>query len=485
MRRHFHVLLQKSFTGWLCCLLLVLEANTSLLAQTDHYWAQQYGAQASLMGGAMIGGVRDNSAVYYNPGAFPFIHYPSLSVNANLYKIDKIFINDGAGNGVNLNSAQISIFPQIVSGMASLKKLPRFQFAYCLLTRDYDNMLMNARFTNRDFDLYPQGVDAFIGVFDYDNQLNEQWFGVGIGYRINDKLGVGLSVFGVYRSQTNKLSYIFRQISHADSAYTIMTMSISEGIKYKVVEGLFKLGLAYESGPWKLGFTVTTPDFRVYGRGDIEREVSTYAVSGSAQDTSHGFIITDKVNYTKAHYHHPWALGAGVELTLPKTRLAFSAEYFFRINSYNLMNPASDPFIYPPDLPDSGTMQQVVQSFLEVRDEAGQVLNFGIGLEQQLWKKITLLAGFHTDFSSYKEPQGGDPFLHSSGSWNLYHISAGLSYKMKTQIITAGVNYAFCPEVNIDPLATVNPYAGNSFQAKVFPQTFAFILGYTYLFPRE
>jgi long-subunit fatty acid transport protein len=456
-----------------------------VFSQTDHYWAQQYGAQGTLMGGAMIGGVRDNSAIYYNPGAFPFIKYPSLSVNANLYKIDKIFIDDGAGDGVNLNSAQVSIFPQIVSGMTNLKKLPRFQFAYCLMTRSYDNILMNARYTNDDFSFNTPDVDAYIGVFDYANQLNEQWFGIGIGYRVNDHLGVGLSAFGVYRSQTNKLSNIFREISGIDSAYSIFTLNVSEVAKYRVAEGLFKLGIAYETGRWKMGITLTTPEFRVYGRGDIEREIAIYAIAGSVQDTSQSFIISDKATSTKAYYRHPWTLGVGIEFTTPKTRIAFSAEYFFRIRPYTLMNPPADPFIYPPNMVDSGFIQDIVKSFLRVENEAGAVLNLGVGIEQQLWKKISLIAGFHTDFSSYREPPAGDQFLHSSGSWNLYHISAGLSYKMNKQIITAGINYAFSPEVNIDPFTSINPFSGFTGKAKVFPQTFAFILGYTYLFPRE
>ena len=76
--------------------------------QDNHYWSQQFGARATLMGGAMIGGVRDNSAIFYNPGAVPFIKYAGLSVNANIYKMDRIFIEDGAGEGVNLNSAKAS-----------------------------------------------------------------------------------------------------------------------------------------------------------------------------------------------------------------------------------------------------------------------------------------------------------------------------------------------------------------------------------------
>ena len=116
-------------------------------AQDDHYWSQQYGAESTLMGGAMVAGTDDNSAIYYNPGALAFISNPSLSVDANVYRLDKILITDGAGNGTNLNSAQISIYPEIISGMLNLGKAKKLKFSYTILTRNHNNILMNARYT--------------------------------------------------------------------------------------------------------------------------------------------------------------------------------------------------------------------------------------------------------------------------------------------------------------------------------------------------
>ena len=98
------------------------------MAQDDHYWSQQYGAESTLLGGAMVGGASDNSAVYYNPGALAFITNPSLSIDANVYRMDKTLISDGAGNGINLNSAQISIYPQIISGMVKLLRMTDSDF---------------------------------------------------------------------------------------------------------------------------------------------------------------------------------------------------------------------------------------------------------------------------------------------------------------------------------------------------------------------
>lgn len=435
----------------------------------------------------MIGGVRDNSAIFYNPGAFPFIDYPGLSISANLYKMDKIFIDDGAGEGVNLNSAQISIYPQIISGLIDFKFLPRFQFAYGLLTRHYDNILMSTRFTDRDMANLPEDLVAFIGAFDYTNQLNEQWFGLGIGYSVNDHLGVGVTLIGSYRTQTNRMENFFRFIENesGDSAFGMVTYNVEEMVKYRTVCGLMKLGLAWEKGPWRVGLTLTTPSFRAYGKGDIEREYSIYSMSESAADSAEGFIVSDKQSSVRVTWHNPFSAGAGVEYESPKTRIALSVEAFFPVGHYTMMDPEANPFIYPPDMIDSADITSIAAEFLRIDAQQRTVVNVGIGLKQQIFPQFDLMAGFHTDFTSYVEPEDADQYLHSSGAWDLYHITAGLSYRRQKQIITAGVSYTFSPSISIEPYTQINPVEELVGNAKVFAQSFAFVLGYTYLFPRE
>src|SRR5210317_1961792 len=62
------------------------------LSQDHHYWTQQFGSRSALMGGAVVGGVRDTSAGFYNPGALGFVNQPSLSVSANGYQLERLSI---------------------------------------------------------------------------------------------------------------------------------------------------------------------------------------------------------------------------------------------------------------------------------------------------------------------------------------------------------------------------------------------------------
>ena len=68
----------------------VLICMSPVLAQEVNYNTYQYGTRSALMGGAAVGGVRDSSAVYYNPGSLGFIQESSLSVSANAYRFGTI-----------------------------------------------------------------------------------------------------------------------------------------------------------------------------------------------------------------------------------------------------------------------------------------------------------------------------------------------------------------------------------------------------------
>ena len=109
----------------------------------NQYWAQQYGAQSALLGGAVIAGTENNSALYYNPALLARIENGHLSVSANAYGFEFAKLKNGAGTGLDLTSFQTLIYPQIISGMIALKKAPKFKLGYGILTRFSNRMKLN------------------------------------------------------------------------------------------------------------------------------------------------------------------------------------------------------------------------------------------------------------------------------------------------------------------------------------------------------
>jgi hypothetical protein len=457
-------------------------------AQDHHYWSQQYGAESTLLGGAMVGGVSDNSAVYYNPGAVAFIANPSLSIDANVYRIDRIFISDGAGEGVNLNSAQISIYPQIISGMVNLVKNDRIRFSYALLTRNHNNVLMNTRYTGKS-DLSdpvdPSGTyTSFVGAYDYVNQLDEQWLGLGAGYRISEKLGLGMTLFGTYRGQSYQLTNYVREVNYTGSAYNYGTVTNDEAVKYYSVRVLAKFGLSYLADNWKFGLTLTTPSFRLSGNGSVQRENSDIVVSENNSDMSGNFIIMDQNSNARTNYRHPLSIAGGIDYQTSRTRLAVSAEIFAGIKDYFVMKTVSDPFVYPPSYLDSASVKPVIDSYLDVEGGARPVFNFAIGLNQAIFKRINLLLGASTDFSSFDASSEGSEMNSGFGAWDIYHLSAGLSYHRDKHTVTLGCSYSFTPSQSIPPYTIINQTPEFTDKALLSSHSWAVVLGYIYYFKR-
>ena len=465
-------------------LLMVFSISFDAVSQDNHYWAQQYGAVGSLMGGAMVGGVDDNSAVYYNPGALSFITNTSLSVDANVYRMDKIYIKDGAGNDVNLNSAQLSVYPQIIAGMLNIFKESRFRFSYTMLTRNHGNVLMNARYTSTSAQSDPPSTTSFVGGFDYINQLNEQWFGIGTAYKISDNLGAGVTLFATYRGQSYSRSNYVQEVENMGAYNVFRTQTIDEAVKYSNYQLISKIGLSYRTGPFKLGFTVSTPSVRIFGSGNVQRENSTITISENDSDMEKNFLIMDRKTNVKAIYHHPLSIAAGAEYMSEKTRIAFTAEYFLESSPYHLLEPQSVPFVYPQSYLDSAEYKPLIESYTHVELATRSVMNAGIGFSHEIFNKLTLLLGAYTDFCSYRNPHDANELSGSLGEFDIYHFSSGLSYTLNKQSVTAGISYAYSPSVKVPPYTIINQDPSAD-EATLSSHTFSVILGYTYFFSRS
>jgi len=470
----------------LICFLLITKCSANLLeAQDCHYWAQQYGVASTLMGGAMIGGVNDNSAIYYNPGALAFINNPSLSIDANVYKFDKIFIRNGAGQGVNLNSAQISIYPQIITGMINLIKSDKFKLSYTMLTRNHNNIKMNSRYTRETIPGIPEvSGKGFVGAFDYTNQLIEEWFGFGIGYKVNEKLGIGLTLFSSYRGETYQLTNYVREIKYLDPNYNYINRTNDETIKYNTFRSLVKIGFSYITSHWKYGVTITTPSIGHYGKGSIQRENSYLVVSDNADDMADNFMIMDQKSNINASYKHPLSIAGGIDYHSAKTRLAISAEYFFKIKTYHVMDPDATPFVYPPNYLDSANVKTLINNYLQVDNSAKQVLNIGIGLNQTLSKKFSLLLGASTDFSSFNFSGGANELIYGFSKQDIYHFSGGISYHKQKSTFSIGFTYSLSPSQKTTSYADIIENTEMLTDTRLTSHSYAIVFGYTYYFAK-
>jgi hypothetical protein len=130
-----------------------------------------------------------------------------------------------------------------------------------------------------------------------------------------------------------------------------------------------------------------------------------------------------------ARHHLPLALGIGAGYRLGKHRLHFSAEWYDKVDRYNVLN--TKDFIG----------QSNGETFTyRVDSESKSVLNYGFGLEFYISEKLNLFFSYITDFSSVV-PHTGTNLTVST--WDIYHLSTGASFSIGRSEFTLGLNYAF------------------------------------------
>ena len=125
-----------------------------------------------LLSGAVVGSVSDLGLVFYNPGRLSLIEKPAFVVTAKAYQWDHLRLEDGLGDGVDLNDSDFGGAPSLAAGSFTVPFLEGHSFAYAFLTRQRagtDGFLR----AERSGDLVEEipGEEFFTGTVDIGSHL--------------------------------------------------------------------------------------------------------------------------------------------------------------------------------------------------------------------------------------------------------------------------------------------------------------------------
>ncbi|MGB0368369.1 MAG: hypothetical protein ACPGU4_00935 [Flavobacteriales bacterium] len=462
----------------------------------NQYWAQQYGAQSALLGGAVIAGTENNSALYYNPALLARIENGHLSVSANAYGFEFAKLKNGAGTGLDLTSFQTLIYPQIISGMIALKKAPKFKLGYGILTRFSNRMKLNL-LTEQEVEISSLGAgpEYYKTNFVYELSNIEQWGALSLGYKINDKFSVGISQFISYLNNDSRLS-IDRSVDiAADTASFTAQQKLENNSVINHVALLYKLGFSFQSNGHKLGVTVTSTSIRLWGRANASasnlgfNEDRLAAGEPNPTDPPSSFIVEGQNRKLDAYYKLPWSFALGYEYQFKSgTRLMFASELFMPISQYTVfVDPAEVP-IRPAQAHGNATADSV----LFKTNELSMVVNAAIAVEQPINDKFSFLGSFRTDFNSTDfDSQRNVTASINTTFWNSYHFSAGVTWKRTNSKMAFGFNYTLGESgVQNQPVSFTAPISSRSLlgqtQRNFEPVVhgLSVIVGYTYYLPK-
>jgi hypothetical protein len=407
--------------GWSRPLLIAVAAAAGLhapaLAQDAHYWTQQYGPRAGLLGGAIIGSAEDYSAAFYNPGALAFVDRPTLAVSAQVFERETLTLEEGGGPGVDLGTSRSGLQPSLIAG-----RLPfggeRHSWTYSVLTRQRVRTDVRSSLEASGTEIPPEfGVKKAIGTFRLENELRDSWGGVSWSYLASSKIGLGVTMFGSWRSQRRR-EEIVSQIE-VDDGSTAARVDLA-GYDYKVGRLLWKVGLQWDPSPaLRLGLNLTTPAVNLIGNSEVGVSRGRFgfgpddSLEGSIEETS------------DATYKSPLSVGLGGAYRFGDTRIHGSAEWFDAIDEYAV---ASSPA--------SGMGTDTLD--LAVVHAARSVVNWGLGVEHRFNAKVGGYVSFVVDRSS--TPKDRSPEQNTgTAPWDTHIGTIGADFEVGTVSMTLGI----------------------------------------------
>ncbi|MCW9066071.1 MAG: hypothetical protein OQJ78_07210 [Ignavibacteriaceae bacterium] len=417
-------------------LIIICFTGSFINAQDSHYWTNQYGTEASLLGGLVVGSKHDLSSTFYNPGTLALTTDQVLTISSDAYQITQVNITSKSPTVPNLESNTSGSAPGIVAFRLQLDSLGKNQIAFSVLVKD----VVEADFYGRNITRTDiSSISAHDGIIYEDNF--ETWIGFSWGRKIKEKMGIGISQYVALRANRQRLQIISQILEDPQTAATRILFNDTYFNNLKI---LWKAGIFFDYRPLSFGLTVTTPSVNLFNyTGESSINISQINSAGEEQ-----FIAVNDEEGLTSVFKTPFSIALGAAYHLEKTSLYFSAEWFAKINSYDVLN--TKPVIVVPDseiIPNNNSLSR------------RSVINFGVGINHKLIKNFSLYASIFTN-NSARDPNNLSKY--SLSGYNILHFLGGVAFKYDIIDLILGLGYA-TGNSKIEPLdKIINPEINTS-----------------------
>jgi hypothetical protein len=387
------------------------------ITQDSHYWTNQYGTDAQLLGGLVVGGANDLSATYYNPGAIALTEDERLVLSTEAVEFISIYLKGGTVGDKDLSSVQTRPAPGIFALRFLKDSLQINHFTFSVLTRrNFEHDFQEVSIFSQDVIDDWLGIENFSGEFMAGNRLTETWIGISYSRNLSNITGLGITQFVAVRNHDVRYQTIAQAVNDEGLGQTGILI---DHWKYTNISLLWKIGFVSKEGNLSYGVTLTTPSVDITGNGN-------YFLNRSLMGTSEDPILISGSNEDlPVSYRSPFSISIGASYRFGRTALYFTAEYFNKISQYTVMH------VKEPDI-----QTQANGNDIKLQNELDRVINYGIGVEQKISELVSLYGSFYTDFSGVSPNSNSD--LTFAG-YNIYHLTVGSSFTLFNLKLTFGV----------------------------------------------
>ncbi len=395
--------------------------TVNVIAQDTQYWLKQYGTYGELLGGAVVGGISDLSATYYNPGSMAFTTDSALILTTHSLQAYAISMNGAFGTDATLSSSSIKAAPGIFA-IRLPKWLGEEQIAISYITR-YDfsfeaETINPTPYSNSKTSYSANGASVF-------EELSEYWPGVTWSKAISDNIGFGATLYIPYRSQRASNQAVIQRIDSVGEGSSII---LFENYNYYNLRALIKFGASFKIEPLMLGITVTTPSINIFGTGSTAMNLTAINIDSTKLGGLPAFA-SDFQKDLPTQFNSSLSIAIGAAYYWQKTSLYFTAEWFNKINAFNIMNPNAF------QAQSSGETISYNSSY-----QLNYVINFGFGIKHIINSNFTYYGSITSDQTAFV-PNTTNKFALSN--WDIIHIRSGGMFNVEKLSVTLGLGYGF------------------------------------------
>ncbi|MEP1954746.1 MAG: hypothetical protein ABJJ26_07400, partial [Algoriphagus sp.] len=400
----------------------------------------QFGTRAALLGGAVLTDTVDNAGVFYNPGNLGYLDTTSLTINANLYGLENIKIENALGQRADFKGLRFNTVPLLISG--SIQTKSSWNLSYGLLTPVSFNFNGVARIEG-NFEIAPEnispGKEEVVSESGINTKLQETTLAVGFGKKLSPNLGFGLSLLNTIRTVDYSYRFSAKTLTNSQDYYLI-SRTQNEFINYFALRTALKVGLNFQKESYGLGIAVTTPSLDWLGNGTVAEDLTltNLPVQGIARPVN--AYASDRQEKLKTTYKSPFEIAFGAHKAFNRSILSLNVTHFGGFDKYRIIDAEPGVLVRPEEVDQAFDNED----FLNVETAMKPVTNVAIGYENQLKETLTLLASFRTDFSYFDDKALETSQMETEiTQWDIFHLSLGTEIKKSRSSLTLGLIYSF------------------------------------------
>lgn len=408
-------------TVWLTALVafFILSVATGAFAQDAHYWTEQFGNRARLLGGAVVGSARDLSATYYNPGGLALVPTAEILLAGNVFTYT--LYEATRPDDETLSSSSLGLSPSLFAGEIPREVVGNHRIAYSFLNRQHASFRLQGRGSVTgeatdfpDLELIADNVQA-------EQSVSENWLGVTWSYKAAERVGLGVTTYFATRSQSVQFLKFAQALGENDRAGAAIQ---NRQFTYSNYSLLWKIGLATQTEGWDLGVTVTTPRVSFAGSGTTAFDSTVVGQDIDENGNAITEVATDTQGGLSSDFKSPFSIAVGGAYRFGSAKLHITGEWFAAVEEFVLL--PSEPFIGQS----SGESIETA-----ITRELTDVLNIAVGVENDFSDKFSVYGSFRTDRSAFDESTDASVPI---GDWDLYHVAGGATFTFGRSELTTG-----------------------------------------------